>query len=273
MFFVSIIIPTFNRCTLLRRALNSIAIQTFPHYEIIVIDDGSTDDTAKMINRFFPNVKYYYQTNSGVSSSRNKGLSLARGDWIAFLDSDDQWLPEKLEKQITQFKLNPSYKICHTHEQWIRDGVKVNQMNKHKKFGGWIFPHCLPLCAMSPSSIIIHQSVFSKVGVFDTSLPACEDYDLWLRICSKYPVLFIEEPLLLKYGGHPDQLSKKHWGMDRFRIQSLDKLLSNETLTVENKQLATAILLKKCTIFKNGALKRGKIDDADKYQLLINKFQ
>jgi GT2 family glycosyltransferase len=270
---VSIIIPTFNRCTVLQRALNSIYSQSYTDYEIIVIDDGSTDDTATMIDQFFPEVRYFYQSNNGVSTSRNKGLAHATGDWVAFLDSDDEWLPEKLAKQVKEFRLNPDYKICHTEEHWIRNGVKVNQMKKHKKKGGWIFPQCLPLCAMSPSSILIHRSVFEEVGNFNTSLPACEDYDLWLRITAKYPVLFIKEPLLLKYGGHEDQLSKKYWGMDRFRIQALQRIISDNTLNDENKREATAILVKKCVIFQKGALKRGKLEDAKTYQQLINKFQ
>lgn len=273
MYFVSIIIPTYNRHALLQRAVDSIYAQSYSNYEIIIIDDGSTDDTASMIERFFPKVRYYFHQNCGVSASRNKGLDHAKGDFIAFLDSDDEWLPEKLSSQIHEFLLQPSYKICHTEEQWIRDGIKVNQMKKHKKYSGWIFPHCLPLCAMSPSSILVHRSVFEDVGNFNTSLPACEDYDLWLRITAKYPVLFIEEPQLLKYGGHEDQLSKKYWGMDRFRIQALQNIIEGGTLNDINMEKATKMLLKKCTIFQKGALKRGKTEDANTYQEIIKKFQ
>ncbi|MCK5478567.1 MAG: glycosyltransferase family 2 protein, partial [Methylococcales bacterium] len=146
---MSIVIPTFNRCRLLKRALTSVYKQTYSEYEIIVIDDGSTDGTAEMVQKWFPDVRYFYQSNKGVSASRNKGLEMAIGGWIAFLDSDDEWLPQKLEKQIELLKSTPDYKICHTEEIWIRDGIRVNQMKKHMKTGGWIFPQCLPLCAMS----------------------------------------------------------------------------------------------------------------------------
>ncbi|MCK5831203.1 MAG: glycosyltransferase [Methylococcales bacterium] len=269
---MSIIIPTFNRRTLLERALKSVYKQTFSDFEVIVVDDGSTDNTDKMIKDLFPKVRYLSQTNTGVSSARNKGIDVALGEWIAFLDSDDEWLPLKLENQISLLKSKPDYKICHTEEQWVRDGQKVNQMKKHKKTGGWIFPQCLPLCAMSPSSIIIHNSIFSELGYFDTTLPACEDYDMWLRITAQHPVLYIDEPQIIKYGGHDDQLSKKHWGMDKYRIIALQKIILSNTLTEQNKQKATSTLLKKCTIFLKGALKRGKQDHALHYQKIIDRF-
>ena len=272
MAFLSIIIPTFNRCELLHRALNSVYKQTFSDYEVIVIDDGSTDDTAEMLQKNFTRLRYVFQPNNGVSTARNKGLELAKGCWIAFLDSDDEWLPQKLEKQISLLKAKPDYKVCHTEEIWIRNGIRVNQMKKHKKMGGWIFPQCLPLCAMSPSSILIHHSVFDRIGNFDISLPACEDYDLWLRLTAKYPVLYLEEPQIKKYGGHDDQLSKKYWGMDRYRIQALQNIISGGTLNNENKQKAISMLLKKCKVFQKGSLKRGKTDDVQRYQNIINQF-
>ncbi|MCK4840400.1 MAG: glycosyltransferase family 2 protein [Methylococcales bacterium] len=269
---MSIIIPTYNRCSLLKRALESVYQQTYLDYEIIVVDDGSTDETAKMIKLFFPEVNYDFQVNQGVSAARNRGIGLAKGHWFAFLDSDDEWMPKKLENQMCELKSNLDYKICHTQEQWIRNAVRVNQMKKHKKTGGWIFKQCLPLCAMSPSSIVIHRTVFDDVGNFDITLPACEDYDLWLRITAKYPVLYLEDELIKKYGGHEDQLSTKYWGMDQYRIKALQKIILSNKLNEENKQQAISMLLKKCNIFKNGALKRDKIDEAQYYQQIINDF-
>lgn len=268
---VSIIIPSYNRNLLLKRALQSVYNQTFSGFEVIIVDDGSTDQTDKMIKNNFSSVRYFYQSNQGVSSARNYGIEHAEGEWIAFLDSDDEWLPAKLENQIKLLKSKPEYKICHTNEQWIRNGIKVNQMKKHKKTGGWIFSQCLPLCAMSPSSILIHHSVFKDIGYFNTSLPSCEDYDMWLRITAKYPVLYIEEPQIIKYGGHDDQLSRKFWGMDRFRIQALQNILSTNTLNEENRKKATTMLLNKCQIVQQGAEKRGKIEDVKHYQEIIDQ--
>ncbi|NOQ64484.1 MAG: glycosyltransferase, partial [Methyloprofundus sp.] len=160
---MSLIIPTYNRCASLRRALASVLQQSLLPDEIIVVDDGSTDTTANMLATEFPQVIYIAQENTGVSAARNAGIRLAKGEWLAFLDSDDTWLAQKLAIQVSALNASDGLKICHTEEIWIRDGVRVNAMNKHKKTGGWIFKHCLPLCAMSPSSIMIHRSVFDEV--------------------------------------------------------------------------------------------------------------
>jgi len=269
---ISVIIPTYNRVHLLSRALDSVFAQTnnVP-LEIIVIDDGSTDDTAELIARSYPTVRYYKQNNQGVSAARNKGLAVAQGDWIALLDSDDQWLPAKLDRQLLAIA-NTNLKLCHTEEIWIRNGVRVNQMKKHRKHGGMIFDYCLPMCAMSPSSILIHHSVLDEVAtqaqsVFDESLPACEDYDLWLRICSRYEVAFVNEPCIYKFGGHEDQLSRQHWGMDRFRVIALEKLLlDNEYLGESMVEAATAMLISKVNILLAGARKHANHE-------LINECQ
>jgi glycosyltransferase involved in cell wall biosynthesis len=271
-FTVSVIIPTYNRCQLLRRALLSIYKQKIQVDEVIVIDDGSTDDTRKMLGKEFPDVKYTFQENAGVSAARNMGVRQAKGEWLAFLDSDDEWLPDKLEKQLESLENNPDMRICHSDEIWKRNGVRVNPMNKHNKKGGWIFQHCLPLCAMSPSSIIIHCSVFAQVGLFDLALPACEDYDLWLRITARYPVLFIDHPLIVKYGGHEDQLSCKYWGMDRFRIAALEKILVDDFLAIADQRAATQMLIKKASIYLQGAEKRNKREEVVIYQQLLDRY-
>jgi len=269
---ISVVIPTFNRCELLRRALLSVLAQTLPPAEIIVIDDGSSDGTADMVSKEFSQVRYYYQENNGVSSARNLGIQHASSDWIAFLDSDDEWLTEKLVRQTAALSANPEIKICHTEEQWIRNGVRVNPAKQYAKPGGWIFTQCLPLCAISPSTVMIHRSVFDHVGGFDTDLPACEDYDLWLRITANYPVLLIAEPQIKKHGGHEDQLSQKHWGIDRFRITALQKIIDAGQLSTENHQAAVGILLKKAEIYLNGVTKRGKMAEADYFLQLIDYY-
>ena len=269
---ISVVIPTFNRCDLLRRALLSVFSQTLLPTEVTVIDDGSTDDTQVMVNKEFPVVNYYRQENSGVSRARNLGIHHATGHWLAFLDSDDEWLPEKLSRQAVALSANPESKVCHTEELWIRNGVRVNPAKHYAKKGGWIFTHCLPLCAMSPSTIIIHRSVFEDVGLFDTKLPVCEDYDLWLRITAKYPVLLVEQPQIKKYGGHEDQLSQQFWGMDRFRINALQKIVDIGQLSNDNQQAAVSMLLKKAEIYLNGVTKRGKTEEAHYYRTLIKDY-
>jgi len=255
---ISVIIPTHNRAHLLPRALDSVLNQTKRAEEIVIVDDGSTDDTSDLIQSNYPEVITLHQSNRGVSAARNRGIREASGEWLAFLDSDDEWLADKLERQMAALGEHPETKVCHTDEIWIRCGRRVNPMKKHAKHGGWIFRKCLALCCISPSSVLIHRSVFSDVGQFDESLPACEDYDLWLRVTARYPVLYLPEKLLVKYGGHEDQLSKRHWGMDRFRIQALKKIIESDTLNENDRRAAEAMLAEKDRIYTEGARKRGK---------------
>ena len=270
---VSVIIPSYNRCTLLPRALDSVLQQTRPALEIIVVDDGSSDATAVMLEaRYppsrFPHLTLLRQANAGVSRARNLGIRHATGDWIALLDSDDEWLPEKLQRQLDAITEQPDTVLCHSDEIWIRRGKRVNPKHKHRKQGGHIFQHCLPLCVISPSAALIKRSLLDEVGLFDESLPACEDYDLWLRICARYPVLYLDQPLITKHGGHADQLSQRHWGMDRFRIQALVNIINRGELSHDDVRAAQTMLAEKCAIVAQGAAKRGNHDLALYYQQL-----
>ncbi|MSR77705.1 MAG: glycosyltransferase [Candidatus Omnitrophica bacterium] len=255
---VSVIIPTFNRKSRLRTALQSVISQNQVIFEVIVVDDGSNDETELMVKKEFPSVQYVYQENRGPSAARNHGLALAKGQWMAFLDSDDEWLPGKLRAQLDFFASHPDYRICQTEEIWIRDGTRVNPMKKHQKYHGWIFEKCLPLCLVSPSAVMIHRSIFENVGTFDEDFPACEDYELWLRITCQYPVGLIEKLFIKKFGGHPDQLSHRYEAMDRFRIKALEKILKSGKLTLEQKKATREMLDEKTRIYLQGAAKRGK---------------
>ena len=270
---VTVIIPSFNRAAVLPRALASVCQQTSPPGQIIVVDDGSIDKTAQMVAVFGDRVEYHYQPNKGVSSARNAGISRAKGEWIAFLDSDDVWHPQKLEHQWAALSRNPDLQICHTHELWLKLGQRLNPMKKHQKQGGDIFEQCLPLCVISPSSVLIQRRVLENIGLFDEGLPACEDYDLWLRLSARYPVLYLEEALLTKHGGHADQLSKKYGAMDRFRIRALHRLLASGCLTATQQHLATEMLLIKLKIYINGAHKRQRHQAVINYEKLLQHYQ
>ncbi len=270
---VSVIIPTYNRKALLHRAVNSVLNQTYAASEIIIVDDGSTDGTTESIQKLYPQIILINTGNLGVSHARNCGIRAASSEWLAFLDSDDEWINIKLERQAAAISTQPEFKICHSDENWIRHGKHLNQKKKHKKRGGSIFRDCLPLCAISPSAVLIHNSVFDDIGPFDENLPACEDYDLWLRITAKYPVLFVNEPLVTKYGGHDDQLSKKYWGMDRFRIQAIEKIIDHGQLGTQDLLAALRTILEKLEILIQGAKKRDNREVVNCYSIKLKHYR
>ncbi len=263
---VSVVLPTWNRRELVARALTSVLAQSRAPDEVIVVDDGSTDGTAEALRKDFPGVVVLSQENRGVSAARNRGIEEAKGEWVALLDSDDEWLPRKLETQLGALSASPGALLCHTDEIRIRRGRRVNPMAKHDKAGGLIFERCLALCAISPSSALLNRRLFDAVGLFDESLPACEDYDLWLRVTSRYPVVYVDEPLLVKTGGHSDQLSRRYWGMDRFRIRAIEKILESGLLSESQRMAAEAMLARKIGIYAKGARKRGREDEARRYE-------
>ena len=269
---VSVVIPVYNRTSQLLRALESVYAQTHPADEVIVVDDGSDIDIELQIKGHFPQIRLIRQAHGGVSRARNNGVEQASGDWIAFLDSDDTWQPQKLATQLERLN-NSNTQICHTDEIWIRNGVRVNPHNKHKKSGGDLFSRCLPLCVISPSSVIINKALFKNMGGFDETLPACEDYDLWLRLSSKLTIDYIDTPLITKYGGHADQLSQKYWGMDRFRIYSMQKIYYQGELSDTQSIDLLKEIIKKCTIFANGAKKRNNSLLYAKYSSLAKEFK
>lgn len=270
---ISVVIPTFNRAHTLSRALDSVLQQTSAADEIIVVDDGSTDDTREIIHRHYPQIILLHQQNKGVSAARNRGIKAAQYDWIALLDSDDEWLPQKLASIRQAHQHNPNYQLFHSDEIWIRNGIRVNPMQKHNKNGGHIFVQCLPLCVISPSAVVLHKTIFKQIGYFNEQLAACEDYDLWLKYCHRYPVFYIEQTLIKKYGGHEDQLSRKHWGMDRFRIRALHELMALPTLSTDQQQLTRAMLVKKLKILLKGASKHDNQKILSEFKPLLDRYE
>ncbi len=270
---VSVIIPTFNRKHVLNEAINSVLSQSFSDFELIIIDDGSTDSTQKLLESYGERIRCYFQENKGPSAARNLGIRHANGLYISFLDSDDMWLPNKLSTQMDLIFTAPETKICYTDEIWIRDGVRVNPGKRHQKYSGWIFKYCLALCIISPSSVLMHREIFEHIGMFDENLIVCEDYDLWLRVSLFYPITFINEPLIIKRGGHSDQLSHKYWGMDRFRITAIEKMLTHPKLSNEHRTAAFKMLRKMCRIVGNGFLKRGKTAEGNYFLSIPEKYR
>jgi len=262
---VSVVIPTFNRRLLLKRAVDSVFNQTVQCSELIIVDDGSTDGTSELLKNLSSSAKIickiYSQDNSGPAAARNYGVRQAMFPFIAFLDSDDHWQRRKLERQYECLVDNPARRLSHTRETWLRRGQYLNQKKKHIPGNGDIFAQCLQLCAVGMSTVMMKRELFDEVGFFDESLRCCEDYDLWLRISCRYPFLLVDTPLTVKEGGREDQVSSQYaLGMDRMRIYSLRKLLDSGVLDCWMHLMALQELKKKITIFGNGCLKHNKTE-------------
>jgi len=271
----SVIIPVYNRHTPVSEAIDSVLGQTFTDYELIVVDDGSTDGTREIEREYRGAIRYVRQEHSGVSAARNAGVGASSGSWLAFLDSDDRWLPGKLSRQALYIREHPNVGIHQTQEKWIRKGRRVNPKEKHAKREGRIFVDSLELCLISPSAAVMSRDCFERYGPFDEDLPACEDYDLWLRVTKDEFVGLVPEMQVVRNGGLPDQLSARYWGMDRFRVYSIMKLLARHgnTLQPEYRVRAIETALKKARILLQGAKKRKNTEFVDKIQgtiLMLN---
>jgi glycosyltransferase involved in cell wall biosynthesis len=269
---VSVIVPTYNRGWIIKEALDSVFAQDFKDFELIVVDDGSTDNTKDILKSYPHEITVIHQQNLGVSAARNQGIASASGKFIAFLDSDDLWLPGKLAAQVRFFNARPGALICQTEEMWIRKGVRVNPKERHKKPSGKIFGPSLSLCLISPSAVMIKCRLFDEVGLFDEELPACEDYDLWLRVSCRYPVYLIDTPLIIKRGGHEDQLSSSP-GLDKYRIKSIKNIIKSNLLSKRQHRAAVQTLKEKCAIYASGCRKRGRVDEAEYYEELMKRYQ
>ena len=254
----TVIIPVYNREKLIKRAIDSALNQSKLSQEIIIVNDGSIDQTQNVLLEYQDKIQIIEQSNRGVSAARNAGILSAKNEWLAFLDSDDEWHKDKLLKAEEFYDKNPQYKIFQSEEIWIRNSKRVNPKIKHTKYEGWIYKQCLPLCIVSPSAVVIHKDVFDDVGLFDEQFIVCEDYDLWLRITRKYPIGLDDYQGLIKYGGHEDQLSQKYWGMDRFRIMAMEKQLNDPTLSVEHRGWTLEAVISKLKILISGYKNRDK---------------
>ena len=269
---ITAILPTWNRAEWLEKSIQSVLDQTFGDFELVVVDDASTDSTAEIIERYSGKIRtIVFSENRGVSAARNAAIKNSDSEWIAFLDSDDFWHPDKLQKQIAQTKMRPACPLHFTDEIWIRNGVRVNPKKKHQKKEGWIFQPSLALCLMAPSTVILRRELFEVHGLFDENLPVCEDYDLWLRLTAQHPVALLNEKLMTRHGGHADQLSRSDWGIDRYRVQSIQKILKTESLRPEDRTAAIRMLIEKCGILAKGFRKRGNLKEVEKYEKIIRQ--
>ncbi len=270
--FFSVIIPTYNRLDFLKKSIDSVLNQSFKEFEFLIIDDGSSDGTVEYLDS--RSIKYLTISKrdapQGVSRARNHGIENTSAPWVCFLDSDDQWLPSKLERQFEFIKEFPGFQINHTQERWIRNELRVNQMKKHVKGGGDQFERCLELCVISPSTVCLKRELLQKWRGFREDYLVCEDYDLWLKICATEKVGFIDEELIEKYGGHEDQLSRKFFAMDYYRVKSIKWILEHLDLSEDQRVLAKGVLIKKAEILLKGYKKHNNLDNYDEISYILN---
>lgn len=268
---VSVVIPTYNRAGKVLRAVDSVLHQSFKDFELIVVDDGSTDDTKFWIKNYQdPRLKFFSIPHGGVARARNFGVTKTSGEWICFLDSDDVWRRHKLSEQVHYHEAHRDILISQTNDVWLRNSVRVNKMKKHAVREGPIFRESLQLCLICASSVMIKKSLFDAIGGFDESLPTCEDYDLWLRITAQHSVGFVAKPLVTKFGGHADQLSKAFPAMDQYRVLALKKLITSANLSESQLQWTKEALTEKLNILqthssrtiKSGSMRLRSIRDS-----------
>ena len=270
---VAVIIPAYNRCAMLLEAIASVLAQSAPAFELIVIDDGSTDGTSEneRLRRMSETVRIERIDHRGPAAARNRGVALARAPLIAFLDSDDLWSPTKLERQLAFMRDNPGCAISQTSEIWIRNGRRVNPGHRHCKRAGDIFIDSLRTCLIGMSSVMIRAELFRSSGGFDEHMTTAEDYDLWLRILIDHEAGLLDEPLVTRRGGHPDQTSATTPALDRFRVLALAKLLADNRLSPARRTSVVEVLAEKCRIYARGLRRRARIDEARLYEWIADQ--
>ena len=260
---IDVILPTYNRCELLDRSIQSVLKQTHSEFKLYIIDDGSTDGTQDYMKKFSDSskVNYLRQENKGVSSARNLGIKNSKSQWVSFLDSDDEWLPHKLKSQVDFIKSNPGIRFVHSNEIWVRNGVRVNPKKKFDKSNEDIFRRSLQTCLISPSTVMMRRDLLEQHGLFNEEFIICEDYDLWLKVLTNEEVGFIPDYLVTKHGGHTDQLSTRYPAMDYWRIKSLITLSNSLNLNPIKKEQIILEIEKKAPILLAGYEKHQNFEE------------
>ncbi len=268
---VAVVIPVHERPEMVAEAIASVLAQTYRDLGIVVVDDGSTDGSAAAAEAALSDAaiptRVIRQPHRGVAAARNAGAAVLDARWIAFLDSDDLWLPRKLERQIGWLDARPTYRLAQAGERWSDGGRHRNPRLHHHKEER-LFLRSLERCLVSPSAVVIAREYFVARGGFDEGFAVCEDYELWLRITARELVGLVPEVLVVKRGGHPGQLSRSTWGLDRWRVAALVKLLATGELEPNERAAVVTAVEKKCGILAAGAERRGRTDEAARYRAL-----
>lgn len=276
MYKVSVIIPTHNRGNDIKKSIYSVINQTFRPYEIIIVSDGSTDNTKQVVSKIqeeYNNIYFYeYFPNMGANHARNYGINKSNGNIIAFLDDDDEWLENKLEKQINCFTQNQSIGLVYTgvYNIYLDDNITYISLPKHyKDIRKEILFHNI---ISTTSTVCVKKDVLLKVGAFDENLPALQDYDLWIRICQKYYIYGIQEPLINYYNKRKtrNQISsntENYFKAIEYISKKYDKLLSKlSSSEICKREINNANLL------MNKEMRNNNKRKAFKYAITIMKI-
>ena len=266
---VSVIIPTYNRAASIGEAIESALAQAYPAMEIIVVDDGSTDDTQQIVTHRYPQVRYFHQENRGVASARNRGVREARGELIAFLDSDDLWLPGKIEKQVACLNQYPDVGLVHTDVDCFDDTgperVLRRRISKADFSTGDIVTNLFTKFSLYPQSVMMRKVVFQAVGYFDEELKAVSDDNLWIRIAIRYPIRLIAEPLVharrlpgphIAYPENSFHYFKKHLELIQTRYPEVAERLGPELIRRRTRALYRG---RAYTYFEQGQFEKARM--------------
>jgi len=309
---VSVIIPVYNRPGMAVEAVRSVLFQSYPHLECILVDDGSTEPPEEACTVFAadPRFRYLRIEHTGMPGAvRNRGVEQAHFDLIAFLDSDDIWLPEKLERQVALMRggsesgaAAPRTQpiLIHTREIWLRGAKIISQKTQRHKRRGDVFEDALEKCMIGPSTVLMRRGGIEELRGFREDLEIAEDYEFWLRLTARYEVEYIDTPLVVKRAGHGEQLSEKYGQIEIFRIRGLHDLVRSgwfagggrKAFSDSGRQcglkgspepahtaragtlqeLAAAELSRKAAIYAAGCRKRGKTEEAEFYEQLAGEY-
>jgi glycosyltransferase involved in cell wall biosynthesis len=297
---VSVVVPTHNKKEMVTEAIESVLAQSYRDCELIVVDDGSTDGTPlhvfstfgaqpeaiEILSKMNPNavrpfshsfahdgipIQYHYIANRGLSAARNRGIKFAHGSCVAFLEAEDLWNPAHLETHATFHEENDWARVSHIGECHVRDRSRAGKARKAPPASGWIFQQALETSPICISAAMAHRTCFAECGGFDENLPACEDYDLWLRFAARYPIHFLEGTEIVRRSSR-FQSSNRSWTWDRYRVYALEKSFQSGKLNAEQRLLVAEEIVKKCERLVEGFKRQKSEERANFYERKRKRF-
>ncbi len=268
---VSVIIHTYNNEKFIVETLESVLNQTYKDYEIIVIDDGSVDSTRNMLLPYMQKIKYHYKENGGIASAKNAGISLSKAEFIAFLDHDDLWVPDKLKMQMECFNENPQAGLVYAKYTSFRDGKEL-RTKPEKGYSGWIFKELLAKSFIQTSTVIVKREYLNAIGPYDESFSLGDEYDMFLRISKKFQCGFINKGLT-RYRIHDTNASKNGFLFDQDFLGVYKKIYNNFT---DLDEIEKKILRKRIARYSikvaEGLYRQGKLEESKEYQREANNY-